>query len=57
LEFFERVSGARLHTTIFRFGGIQAEINNELFIDMYNFIFMFGKRLNEMEELLTKSRI
>jgi len=57
LEFFERVSGARLHTTIFRFGGIQCDINNDFFIDVFNFVLFFSKRLNELEELLSASRI
>jgi NADH dehydrogenase I D subunit len=57
LEFFERISGARLHTSYFRFGGIQSDLNIDFLNDIFNFVINFNLRLNEVEELLNSSRI
>ena len=57
MEFYERVSGARMHTAYFRPGGISQDIPLELLNDIFNFIKQFSSRLDEMEELLTHNRI
>lgn len=57
MEFYERVSGARMHAAYFRPGGLSQDIPFDLLEDIYNFVKQFGSRLDEMEELLTNNRI
>lgn len=57
MEFYERVSGARMHAAYFRPGGVAKDLPFILLDDIYNFIRSFNERLNEIEELLTENRI
>lgn len=57
MEFYERVSGARMHAAYFRPGGISQDIPLNLLDDIFSFIQQFSSRLDEMEELLTNNRI
>lgn len=57
MEFYERVSGARMHAAYFRPGGVQQDLPLGLLDDIFVFIKQFHSRLNEMEELLTHNRI
>ena len=57
MEFYERVSGARMHANYIRPGGIFRDIPLGILTDIYNFIFQFNNRINEYEELLTNNRI
>ena len=57
MEFYERVSGARMHATYFRPGGLQTDIPKGLLHDIYMFIEQFTLRLTEMEDMLTENRI
>ncbi len=57
MEFYERVSGARMHAAYIRPGGVNADIPLKMLDDVYFFITKFVTRLNEMEELLTTNRI
>jgi len=57
MEFYERVSGARLHAAYIRPGGIAADLPVGLLSDIYKFISGFALRINEIEELLTNNRI
>ena len=57
MEFYERVSGARLHSSYIRPGGVNLDISNNLILDLKKFILQFSIRLNEIEELLTNNRI
>lgn len=57
MEFYERVSGARMHAAYIRPGGVSQDIPVGLLEDIYNFIVQFPKRLDEIEELLTGNRI
>nr|YP_009121399.1 NADH dehydrogenase subunit 7 [Thecamonas trahens]AJF36626.1 NADH dehydrogenase subunit 7 [Thecamonas trahens] len=57
MEFYERVSGARLHAAYFRPGGVSQDIPLGLLDDVYEFIAQFASRLDEIEELLTNNRI
>jgi len=57
MEFYERVSGARLHASFIRPGGVCYDLPMGLLDDVYSFISQFGYRLNEIEELLTNNRI
>ena len=57
MEFYERVSGARMHAAYFRPGGLQVDIPKGLLNDIYMFIEQFTLRLTEMEDMLTENRI
>jgi NADH dehydrogenase (ubiquinone) Fe-S protein 2 len=57
MEFYERISGARMHAAYFRLGGVQSDIPFGLLKDIYEFIKKFVYRLDEIEELLTNNKI
>jgi NADH dehydrogenase (ubiquinone) Fe-S protein 2 len=57
MEFYERVSGARMHSAYFRPGGVTADLPLGLLENIHSFAMQFGNRLNEIEELLTNNRI
>lgn len=57
MEFYERVSGARMHASFYRPGGVHADIPLGLFSDFYIFIEQFTNKLAEIEEMLTENRI
>lgn len=57
MEFYERVSGARMHAAFIRIGGVSQDLPVGLLNDIYTFISQFGSRIDEMEELLTNNRI
>jgi NADH dehydrogenase (ubiquinone) Fe-S protein 2 len=57
IEFYERVSGARIHANYIRPGGVIADLPYGLLNDIFNFTQQFSSRLNEIEELLTNNRI
>jgi NADH dehydrogenase I D subunit len=57
MEFYERVSGARMHAAFFRPGGVYSDLPRGLLTDIYVFIEQFNLRLVEIEEMLTENRI
>jgi len=57
MEFYERVSGARMHAAYIRPGGVSADLPLGLLDDIFIFITQFSIRLDEMEEMLTGNRI
>jgi len=57
MEFYERVSGARMHAAYIRPGGVSQDLPIGLLADINSFISSFGERLDEIEELLTNNRI
>nr|QWK44897.1 NADH dehydrogenase subunit 7 [Saccharina subsessilis] len=57
MEFYERVSGARMHASYFRPGGVSQDITIGLIDDIFSFASQFGQRLDEIEEMLTANRI
>lgn len=57
MEFYERVSGARMHAAYFRPGGVSQDIPSGLLEDVYYFCLSFSRRLDEVEEMLTNNRI
>jgi NADH dehydrogenase (ubiquinone) Fe-S protein 2 len=57
MEFYERVSGARMHAAYIRPGGVSQDLPMGLCDDIYKFTLQFGARINEIEELLTNNRI
>lgn len=57
IEFYERVSGARIHAAYFRPGGVSIDLPKGLLDDIYVFVRQFSTRLDEIEEILTNNRI
>jgi len=57
MEFYERVSGARMHAAYIRPGGVAKNISHTLFWDISVFVNKFDKRINEIEDMLTSNRI
>ena len=57
MEFYERVSGARLHAAYIRPGGVSKDLPVGLINDIWDFTVAYSSRVDEMEELLTSSRI
>ena len=57
MEFYERVSGARMHASYVRPGGVAQDLPMGLLNDILIFIEQFNSRLDEIEELLTNNRI
>jgi NADH dehydrogenase (ubiquinone) Fe-S protein 2 len=57
MEFYERVSGARMHANYIRPGGVHKDVPVGLLEDIYLFCQRFNSRLIEYEELLTANKI
>jgi NADH dehydrogenase (ubiquinone) Fe-S protein 2 len=57
MEFYERVSGARMHAAYFRPGGVHTDIPKGLISDIYIFLEVFNNKLIEIEEMLNENRI
>jgi len=57
MEFYERVSGARMHSAYIRPGGVAMDLPSGLLRDIHIFATQFASRLDEIEELLTTNRI
>jgi len=55
MEFYERVSGARMHAAYIRPGGVSQDLPLGLLQDIYLFIKQFNSRIDELEELLKRS--
>lgn len=57
MSFYERVSGARMHASYIRPGGVNKDIPLNLLKEIYTFVYHYDSRINEIEELLTLNRI
>ena len=57
MEFYERVSGARLHAAYYRPGGVHQDIPAGLLEDLAAWCDQFPKVVDDMEGLLTENRI
>lgn len=57
MEFYEAVSGSRMHANYFRPGGVAADMPEGLGDKINAFLHTFPKTLDDMEELLTENRI
>jgi NADH dehydrogenase I D subunit len=57
MEFYERVSGSRMHAAFIRPGGISQAIHLSLVNDIYSFCNAFILRLEEIHSVLTSNRI
>jgi NADH dehydrogenase (ubiquinone) Fe-S protein 2 len=57
MEFYERVSGARMHSSYIRPGGIHQDLPLGILEDIFQFTKQFANRIDEFEELLSGNRI
>lgn len=57
MEFYERISGARMHAAYIRPGGVAKDLPLGLLDDIWDFTVAYSSRIDEIEELLTSSRI
>lgn len=57
MEFYERVSGARMHAAYIRPGGVAFDLPCGILDDIYSFIQSFNSRLHEVDEMLIENRI
>jgi NADH dehydrogenase (ubiquinone) Fe-S protein 2 len=57
MEFYERVSGARMHAAYVRPGGVALDLPRGFIDDAYKWATQFAARVDEMEELLSGNRV
>ena len=57
MEFYERVSGARMHAAYIRPGGVFMDLPHGLLDDISNFLKQFINRVEEIEDTLSFNRI
>ncbi len=57
MEFYERVSGSRLHSAYFRPGGVHRDLPDGLLEDIESFCKRFPKQIDDLEKLLETNRI
>ena len=57
MEFYERVSGSRLHAAYFRPGGVHRDLPSGLLNDIDSFCKRFPKKIDDLDRLLDKNRI
>ncbi|KAF7976208.1 hypothetical protein HWV62_7396 [Athelia sp. TMB] len=57
MEFYERVSGARLHAAYVRPGGVAFDLPHGLLEDIHSWATQFSSRVDEIEEVVTGNRI
>jgi NADH-quinone oxidoreductase subunit D len=57
MEFYERVSGARLHSAYFRPGGVQRDLPAGMLDDILAFCDSYPAMIDDIESLLTENRI
>jgi NADH dehydrogenase (ubiquinone) Fe-S protein 2 len=57
MEFYERVSGARLHAAYVRPGGVAFDLPHGLLEDIFKWATQFSSRVDEIEEVITGNRI
>ena len=57
MEFYERVSGSRLHSAYFRPGGVHRDFPDGLVNDIKRFCERFPKQIDDLERLLETNRI
>ncbi len=57
MEFYERVSGARMHAAYIRPGGVAMDLPLGMLDDLYIFIKQFAVRIAEIKEILDNNRI
>ncbi|XP_017781067.1 PREDICTED: NADH-ubiquinone oxidoreductase 49 kDa subunit-like [Nicrophorus vespilloides] len=56
-EFYERVSGGRMHAAYIRPGGVHRDLPLGILDDIYDFLTKLTERLDELEDVVTNNRI
>lgn len=57
LDLFEEIAGGRLHTGYMRIGGVARDATPKFIDELYEFLEIFPKKIEEYEGLLTENRI
>jgi NADH:ubiquinone oxidoreductase subunit D len=57
MSFYENLSGARMHASFFRPGGIYKTYNPLFLNNLLEFVLSFTYRIKEIEALLSNNRI
>ena len=57
MEFYERVSGARMHAAYYRPGGVHTDLPKGILSDIHIFLKLFNHKVIEIEEMLSENRI
>jgi NADH-quinone oxidoreductase subunit D len=57
MQFYEQVSGARMHANYYRFGGVNRDLPARMVEDIRAWMEPFPKILDDMEDLLTDNRV
>lgn len=57
MEFYERVSGARMHANYIRPGGVAQDLPLGLLDSISEFTKQFSSRIDEIEDMLSGNRI
>jgi NADH-quinone oxidoreductase subunit D len=57
MEFYEKVSGSRLHAAYFRPGGVYRDLPRDLLQDIKKWAIKFPKFIKDLEDLLSDNRI
>jgi NADH:ubiquinone oxidoreductase subunit D len=57
MEFYERLSGARMHANFFRVGGISQKIPLSFYRDVVLFVEQFNHTLIEIDDFLSNNSI
>lgn len=57
IEFYERCSGARFHSSYIRPGGVSHDLPEGILNDIFNFINQFFFRIDEIKDILSSNRI
>ena len=57
MQFYEAVSGSRMHPNYFRPGGVAADLPFAFLDQLYEWLNQFAARLDEVEDLLTANNI
>uniref|UniRef100_A0A6G1SII8 Complex I-49kD n=1 Tax=Aceria tosichella TaxID=561515 RepID=A0A6G1SII8_9ACAR len=57
MEFYERVSGARMHAAYIRPGGVNQDMPIGLMHDIFTWASQYAQRIDEVEDLLSENRI
>ena len=57
MEFYERVSGARMHAAYIRPGGVAFDLPHGMLDDIFKWATQFSSRVDEIEEVVTGNRV
>jgi len=57
MEFYERVCGARFHSSFIRPGGVAQDLPIGLLEDIFLFVEQFFYRIDEIKEMLLLNRV